>query len=170
MLSHLNDSKRVGYRAGQDDGGKNWAEPADHEGKNPLAAEGLTVHLDLLLDFLHANDARDKQAGSNGRNRHHDRVGQEVEEVKELHSDDGHARQWAIAQAGQRTQRHHDDADKHRGFFAAPAQLILKGRDSALGQSNRACDRREQYEQEEQHADDCAQPHAGKHLGDGNEH
>ena len=145
-------------------------EPADHEGKNPLAAERLTVRLDLLLDFLHANDARDKQAGSNGRNRHHDRVGQKVEEVKELHSDDGHARQWTIAQAGQRTQRHHDDADKHRGFFAAPAQLIFKGRDSALGQSNRACDSREQYEQEEQHTDDRAQPHAGKHLGDGNEH
>ena len=53
-------------------------------------------------------------------------VGEKVEEVEELHPDDRDPRQRAVAQAGQRAQRHHDDADKHRGLFAVPAQLILK--------------------------------------------
>ena len=91
-----------------------------------LAAEGLAVQLNFLLDLVHADDAGDEQTGRNGRNRHHDRVRQEVEEVEELHPDDRDPRQRAVAQAGQRAQRHHDDADEHRGLFAAPAQLILK--------------------------------------------
>ena len=59
-----------------------------HEAENSLAAEGLAVQLNLLLDLVHADDAGDEQTGRNGRNRHHDRVRQEVEEVEELHSDD----------------------------------------------------------------------------------
>ena len=53
-----------------------------------LAAEGLAVQLNLLLDLVHADDAGDEQTGRNGRNRHHDRVRQEVEEVEELHPED----------------------------------------------------------------------------------
>ena len=40
FLSHFNDSKRIGHRACQNDGGKDRAEPADHKAENPLAAEG----------------------------------------------------------------------------------------------------------------------------------
>ena len=53
--------------------------------------------LNLLLDLVHADDAGDEQTGRNGRNRHHDRVRQEVEEVEELHPDDRDPRQRAVA-------------------------------------------------------------------------
>ena len=126
LFLHRDPAKGVGHRACQDDGGKDGAQVADHKVEDLLAAEGLAVQLNLLLDLVHADDAGDEQTGRNGRNRHHDRVRQEVEEVEELHPDDRDPRQRAVAQAGQRAQRHHDDADEHRGLFAVPAQLILK--------------------------------------------
>ena len=65
-----------------------------------LAAEGLTFLRDLFLDLFHADDPGDQQAGGNGRNGHHHRVGQEVEEIEELHPEHGHAGKGAVAQRG----------------------------------------------------------------------
>ena len=39
----------------------------------------------FVLDFFHTDDSRYEQAGRDRRDRHHDGVGQKIEEIKELH-------------------------------------------------------------------------------------
>ena len=132
--------------------------------------EPLTVLLHLLRDLFHADDAGHQQAGGNGCNGHHDRVGQKVEEVQKLHPEHGHPGQRAVAQCRQAAQRHHDGADEHGGAGAVPAQLVLKGGNSALGQGDGAGNGCKQHQHKEQHTHHSAQTHTGKHLGDGDEH
>ena len=163
-------SQCVGDRAGQDDSREDGAEIPEHKVEHRFAAEGLTFPCDLFLDLFHTDDPGDQQAGGNGRNGHHHRVGQEVEEIKELHSEHGHAGKGAVAQRGKAAQCDHNTADEDGGAGAVPAQLVLKGRNSTLGQGNGAGEGREQHQHKEEHAYGSAHTHAGKDLGDGDEH
>ena len=52
----------------------------------------------LLLDLFHTYDAGDEQAGRNRRDRHHDRIRQEIKEIEELHTDELHPTEHAIAE------------------------------------------------------------------------
>ena len=123
-----------------------------------------------MFDALNAYHAGHQQAGGDGRDRHHHRVGKEVEEIEELHAQHRHPGQRAVAQAGQRAQPYHDNTHQHCGLAAAPAQLILEGGDRAFGQRDGAGDRCKQHQHKEQHAHCPAQVHAGKNFGERNEH
>ena len=144
--------KCICHRADQNDGRENGAEIADHKVEDPLAAERLAVQRDLLLDLFHTDDAGDQQAGGDGRDGHHDGVGQEIKEIQKLHPEHRHARQRAVAQGRQAAQHQHDDADEDGGLVPVPAQLVLKGGHGALGQGNGAGHRGKQHQQEEQDA------------------
>ena len=54
----------------------------------------------LLLDLFHTDDAGNKQTGRNRCDRHHDRIRQEIKEIKELHTDELHPTEHAIAKGG----------------------------------------------------------------------
>ena len=75
--------------------------------KTALAAEGLAVQRDLFLDVLHTDDPGHQQAGGDGCNGHHDGVGEEIEEVEELHPKDRELGQRAVAQSRQTAQHQH---------------------------------------------------------------
>ena len=51
----------------------------------------------LLLDLFHTNDAGYEQTGRNRCDRHHDRIRQEIKEIEELHTDELHPAEHAIA-------------------------------------------------------------------------
>ena len=125
---------------------------------------------DFLLDGRDPGDAGNQQADRNRRNRHHHGIGQEIEEIQKLHAQKRDVGQRAVAQRGEAAQRNHHRAHQHRRSFAAPAQLILKGGDGAFRQRDGAGHGREEHQHEEQDADRRAQPHAVKHLRDGDEH
>ena len=104
---------------------------------------------DFFLDFCHTDDSRNEKTGGNGSNWHHHGVRQEVEEIQELHAKNGDGGKRSVAKAGERSERNHDNADQNGRFFTAPAELILKGGNGALGQSNGACDRSKKDQKEE---------------------
>ena len=54
----------------------------------------------LLLDLFHTNDAGNEQAGRDRCDRHHDRIRQEIKEIEELHTDELHPAEHAIAKGG----------------------------------------------------------------------
>lgn len=138
LFLHCDPAQSICHRADQDNGRKDGAQILDHEVEDLFTAEGLAAQRHLFFDLLHADHAGHQQADSNGCNGHHDRVGEEIEEIQKLHSEHRHARQRAIAQCRKAAQRHHDQADQCRCALAAPAQLVLKGGDSALCQGNGA--------------------------------
>ena len=80
---------------------KDGAEILDHKVENFLPAEGLSILRDFFLHFLQTDYFGDKQADRDSGNRHHNRVGQKIEKVKELHADDGNSGQRPIAKAGE---------------------------------------------------------------------
>ena len=170
LLSHRDPAEGVGDGAQEDDGGEEGAEEADHGVEDLLAAERGLAKQDLLLDPADADDAGDQQADGDGRDGHHDGIRQEIEEIKELHPDDRHACQRAVAERRERAERQHDDADNGRGRLPAPAELVLEGRDGAFRQRDRAGQRGEEHEDEEQNADGRAEAHGVEDLGDGDEH
>ena len=167
---HGDDAEGVGHRADKDDGRKDGTEILYHKVEDASAAEGLAVQRDLLFDLLHTDDSGHQQAGGDGRNGHHDGVGEEVEEVEELHPEDREPGQRAVTQSRQTAQHQHDDADEDGGLFAVPAQLVLEGGDGALGQGDGAGDSGEKHQRKEEDAHHRAEAHALEHLGDGDEH
>ena len=124
---------------------------------------GLTYAINLLLSDIeklkHINLLKDYLAKKEA----------EIEEIKELHPDDRHACQRAVAERRERAERQHDDADDGRGLLPAPAELVLEGRDGAFCQRDRAGQRGEEHEDEEQNADGRAEAHGVEDLGDGDE-
>ena len=96
---------------------KDGAEILDHKVENFLPAEGLSILRDFFLHFLQTDYFGDKQADCDSCNRHHDRVGQKIEKVKELHADNGDVCQRSIAQAGEGSKEYHDDSHKDGCFF-----------------------------------------------------
>ena len=124
----------------------------------------------FVLDLFHTDDSRYEQAGRDRRDRHHDGVGQKIKEIKELHSDHGNARQRTISEAGECSEKDHDNGHKDGRFFPAPVQLILEGGYGALGQGDGACDRRKQDEEKEQDPCACSESHARKYLRKCDEH
>lgn len=124
----------------------------------------MTAVCDLLFDLCNSDDSRYEKAGRDRRDRHHNRVCQEIEEVKELHSDHGHTGQWTIAKTGERSEQEHNDSHKYRRLFPAPVQLILKSGDGTLGQGDGTCDSREQDQNKKQDADCGSESHACEHL------
>lgn len=136
--------QRVRHRTDQNDRRKDRAEILDHKLEDHFSAERMTAVCDLLFDLCNSDDSRYEKAGRDRRDRHHNRVCQEIEEVKELHSDHGHTGQWTIAKTGERSEQEHNDSHKYRRLFPAPVQLILKSGDGTLGQGDGTCDSREQ--------------------------
>ena len=135
------------------------------------AAEGLAVQRDLLLDLLHTDDPGHQQAGGDGRNGHHDGVGEEVEEVEKLHPEDREPGQRAVAQSRQTAQHQHDDADEDGGPVCGSQPSSSSKVETAL--SVRAMElvtAANSTSSEEQDAHHRAEAHALEHLGDGDEH
>ena len=130
----------------------------------------MTAVCDLLFDLCNSDASRYEKAGRDRRDRHHNRVCQEIEEVKELHSDHGHTGQWTIAKTGERSEQEHNDSHKYRRLFPAPVQLILKSGDGTLGQGDGTCDSREQDQDKKQDTDCGSESHACEHLRDRDEH
>ena len=95
---HGNPAEGVCNGAQQDDGREEWAEETDHGIEDLLAAEGVSIQQDLLLNLADADDAGDQQADGNGCDGHHDGVRQEIKEIQELHADDGNASQRPVAE------------------------------------------------------------------------
>ena len=118
----------------------------------------------MLLNAYHAGH---QQAGGDGRDGHHHRVGQEVEEIEELHAQipsprpAGRSPGWTACPAPTMI-----TPTSTVALRAAPAQLILEGGDRAFGQRDGAGDRCKQHQHKEQHAHCRAQAHAGKNFGD----
>ena len=73
----------------------------DHKVEYFLPAVGLSILRDFFLHFLQTDYFGDIQADRDSGNRHHNRVGQKIEKVKELHADDGNSGQRPIAKAGE---------------------------------------------------------------------
>ena len=169
-LLHRDPPKGVGDGADEDNRREDRTQEADHGAEHPLPAEGAAVQGDFLGDAVHAGDPGDQDAAGDGRDGHHDGVGQEIEKVQELHPDDGNACQRAVAQAGQAPQGHHGNAHDDGGLPAAPAQLVLEGGDGALRQGDGAGQGGEEHQQEEGDADDGTQAHGVNDLGNGDEH
>ena len=146
---HRDPAQSIGHRAHQNDGREHGAQIADHKVEDLFPTERFPVGGDLRFDLFHPDDPRHQQAGGNGRNGHHDRVCQEIEEIQELHPEHRHTGQRTIAQGRQTAQCHHNNANAAGRFLAAPAQFILKGGNGTLGQSNGACDRSKKDQKEE---------------------
>ena len=89
--SHGNPAKGVGDGADEDDRREEGAQEADHGVEYLSSAEYTAVQSDLLGNAVHADHPGDKNAAGDGRNGHHNGIGQEIEEVQELHPDDGDA-------------------------------------------------------------------------------
>ena len=139
-MLHRDQPKRIRHGTDQNDRRKDRAEVFDHKLEDCFSAERMTAFYDFAFNLFHADDSRNEKAGGDRRNRHHDGVCQEIEEVKELHSDHGHTGQWTIAETGERSEQEHNDSHKYRRLFPAPVQLILKSGDGTLGQGDGTCD------------------------------
>ena len=167
---HRDPPKRIRHGAHKNDRGKDRAEVFDHELEDDFPLEQVAALGNFVLDLFHTDDSRYEQAGRDRRDRHHDGVGQKIEEIKELHSDHGNVRQRTISEAGECSEKDHDNGHKDGRFFPAPVQLILEGGYGALGQGDGACDRRKQDEEKEQDPCACSESHARKYLRKCDEH
>ena len=111
---HRDPAEGVCDRADQDDGGEDRAEVANHEGKDLLPLERCAVCGDLLFDLLDTDHSRNEQAGGDRGDRHHDGVREEIEEIQELHANDGDLCEWTVAEGGQAAEGYDDEADDGR--------------------------------------------------------
>ena len=84
-MLHRDPPKRVRHRTDQYDSRKDRAEVFDHELEDDFPLEQVAALGNFVLDLFHTDDSRYEQAGRDRRDRHHDRVCQEIEEVKKLH-------------------------------------------------------------------------------------
>ena len=97
-ILHGNKSKCICHGTYQNNGSKYRAEILDHEVEYLLAAEsGFSVH-DFFFNSLYSDDTGHQQTDGDGSDRHHHGVGQEIEEIKELHSDDLHSTKRSVTQ------------------------------------------------------------------------
>ena len=134
MHLHGNPSKCICHRTEKNDRRKDWAKILDHKIKDSFSAESTTFLQYFLFNLLCTNYSGYQKTGSNRCDRHHDRVRQEIKEIKELHSDDLYKSKRSIAKRGKGTEHHHDNAHYNGRFFPSPFQLILESRNSTLGQ------------------------------------
>ena len=94
---HGNPSKRIRYRTEKNNCRKDRAKILDHKIKDFFSAESTTFLQYFIFNFLCTDYSGYQKTGSNRCNRHHDRVRQEIKEIKELHSDDLYKSKRAIA-------------------------------------------------------------------------
>ena len=86
---HGNPSKRVRHGTDQNNDCKYRAQVLDHDLEYSLSVELAFPVKHLFLNPFHAYDSGYQKTGRNGRDRHHDGVCQEIEEIQKLHSNDG---------------------------------------------------------------------------------
>ena len=86
---HGNPSKRVCHGTDQYNDRKYRAQVLDHDLEYSLSVELPFPVKHLFLNPFHAYDSGYQKTGRNGRDRHHDGVCQKIEEIQELHSNDG---------------------------------------------------------------------------------
>ena len=167
---HGDQSEYIGDRACQDDDDKYRADVFDHELEDPSSAENMSVLLYLRHRCGDGHAACDKQADAQSSYGHHDRIGQEIKEIQELHADDRHIGERSVAEAGQGSQKDHHGTDQQRAGRTVPFEFIREGGHCALRESDRARERREKDQGEEGNTDDQTEAHAGKNLGHGDKH
>jgi len=130
----------------------------------------VSVHLYFLLQPLEPHALCDEQADRQRRDGHHHGVGEEVEEVEERHSQDRDESERSVSEAGERAEGDHDRGHDGRSLDAAPSEFIHEGRNSALRERDRTCERGEKDQCEEQDPDEPAKAHAREDLGHRHEH
>ena len=162
-------NRRAGWLS-KDDDDKYRADVFDHELEDPSSAENMSVLLYLRHRCGDGHAACDKQADAQSSYGHHDRIGQEIKEIQELHADDRHIGERSVAQAGQGSQKDHLGTDQQRAGRTVPFEFIREGGHCALRESDRARERCEKDQCEESDADGQTEAHAGKNLGHGDKH
>ena len=167
---HGNPSKCICYRAEKNNCRKDRAKILDHKIKNFLSAESTTFLQYFIFNFLCTDYSGYQKTGSNRCNRHHDRVRQEIKEIKELHSNDLNTRQRTIAKRRKTSENNHDNSDKYCCLLASPFQLILKSRYCTLSQGNRTGQGCTENQYKKQDSNQSSKAHACKYLPNRNKH
>ena len=106
---HGDDAKSIQDTGDQNDDGHERAKPLDHEAEDLLTMELAFVVGYFLLDCIYSNNLGNQDAGSKRCNRHHNRIGQEIKEVQEIHSDDGHTGQRSESESRQASENNYND-------------------------------------------------------------
>ena len=87
---HGNPPKGVCHGAEQDNDCKDRSEILDHDAENLLSLKRLFPVEHFFFNSLYADDSGHQKAGSDCRDGHHYRVGQEIKEIQKLHTYDGY--------------------------------------------------------------------------------
>ena len=125
---------------------------------------------DLFFDLVHTDHTGYQEAGHQGCDRHHYRVGKEVKEIQKLHADDLYKVQRTISQTGQGSQGDHDHTGQNGCFLSPPAKFVLESRYRTFCQGDRTCHCRKQHQHEEQDTDCGSESHVGKYFRNRDKH
>ena len=97
-ILHGDPSEGICHGTCQNNGGEYRTQIFDHEVEDLPAAEGSFPVHHLFLNGLYPDDTGYQQADGDGRNGHHHGVGQEIEEIQELHADDLYSTKRSVTQ------------------------------------------------------------------------
>ena len=123
----LNNAEGTEHRRNQDRKDTNGCDIADHHHEHAAALE-FTRGFDLLDQRLGLEEIADEQTGGKGNDRHQHTVACEVEEIKELHTDDLDVCPCTVTERGRNTQKQANAEDGKAAGNTLPLQLILNDR------------------------------------------
>lgn len=90
----MNESQYIGKGGDENNSQTDRRKEADEKTIDTFIAEFQEL-LHFVLDPLDADSYHDEDAGRKGRNRHHDRIRQEIKEAENIHTKDGEGRKRA---------------------------------------------------------------------------
>ena len=128
----LENAERVEHRRNKDQHDTDRCDVFDDYGKHFLALELDAVALHLGNNRLRLNEIADENTGAKRHDRHENAVGDEIEEIKELHADDFDKAEKSVAGRRQEAENDREAQNDKAGRNAFHPEFIADDRDHRL--------------------------------------